>query len=115
MPSLLLGYPLASGAQPVISGWIWSGTAHFPVGGIQFRLSQTASGRCYIGLSGGTTMNSGGCFSGALSGLLDGMELGPGDSYFLPRLGTGASGVFGVWARHDAAISGQGRLYFEIF
>ena len=115
MPSTLIGNPLASGAQPVVSGWFWSGqAAQYPVGGIQFKLARNASGNVYLGLSGAMTLNSGGMFLSG-GGLVDGMELGGGDSYFIPRVAFPSSGILNVFARHDAAVSGQARLFWEIF
>lgn len=114
MPSTVLGNPLASGPQIVVSGWPWSGNPASPVGGVLFRLSYEASGRVYIGLSGNLTLNSGGMLLSG-GGFTDGMVLGPGDDYFIPRLATGLSGNLSVYARHDAACSGQARLHYEIF
>ena len=117
MPSVLLGLPFTSGdssPQPLISGFPWSGNANYPYGSIRLRLSSTASGNVYVGLSGAMTLNSGGPFLSG-GGLVDGMEMAPGDVYDIPRLGTGASGEISVFVRHDAAVSGQGRMYYEIF
>lgn len=88
-----------------------------PVGIVRVKLSSEASGFAYIGLSGGTTANSGGMLlsGGSFSGLLDGMELAPGQFYDIPRIGTGASGSFTVFARFSPACSGLARLYFEVF
>jgi len=46
---------------------------------------------------------------------LDGMMLAPGDAYWVPKIATGISGNFGVYAFVDVAGSGQARLYFEKF
>lgn len=113
MPSVLIGNPLLSGPQVVVSGNPWSGRVN-PVGGIQFRLAKNASGNVYIGLSGNVTLNSGGMFMSG-GGLADGMLVGPGDAYWVPKLGMATSGTYSVYARHDAAVSGQGRLYWEPF
>lgn len=115
MPSILLGNPLASGAQQIISGFPWSGRAQYPVGGVQFKVDKNCSGNIYIGLSGGMHIGSGGMFLSGNSGLLDGMQLGPGDGYFVPRLATGPSGNLNIWAFTDPACSGQARLYYEIY
>lgn len=63
------------------------------------------------------TITSGQMFlsGGPNSGLSDGMIMAPGDSYFVPRIGTGASGRVNIFADCDVAASGIGRLYFEIF
>lgn len=110
MPSILLGNQ--SGGQILVSGNPWSGSIR-PQGGVQLRLARNASGNAYIGLSGGVTISSGG-FLQSGGGLLDGMIMGPGDSYFIPRIGTGVSGAFSIYAAGDAAVSGQGRLYWEV-
>lgn len=112
MPSTLL--TAASGAPfPLASGDYWSGTgAQHPVGGVNLRLAKNASGNAYVGLSGGTTLNSGGFF---LSGNnADGFVLHPGDSYFIPRLAF-VSGQMNIYAHCDPACSGQARLYWENF
>ncbi len=113
MPSILIGNPLASGAQIIVSGNPWSGTI-VPITGLQLRLDKAASGNVYIGLSGGTTMTSGGMFLSG-GGLLDGFLLGPGDAYFIPKGRFQFSGTYNVYARHDVACSGQARLYYEAF
>ena len=117
MPSVLVG--LVSGGQRILSGFggLWSGKALQPVGGVQLRWDRNASGNIYIALSGPMTVNSGGySVSGgsAHSGLLDGMQIGPGGTYFVPRLGTGLSGFLDVFGAPEAAASGN-RLYFEVF
>lgn len=116
MPSLVLGQPLASGPQIIVSGNPWSGLAPTPVGGIQFRWI-SSGGNAYIGLSGGMTINSGQMFlsGGPNSGLLDGFPLAPGDGYFIPKLAFPLSGTYNVYAMCDQVASGVGRLYFERF
>ena len=118
MPSFLFGG--RSGGDVLISGWPWSGNqAQFPQGGIQIRMGQGSgnlSGYLYVGLSGGTTVQSGGYFGSGLSGMLDGMQLGAGDSYWIPRIGTGkTSGAINVFLAGDAAVSGLARVYYEVF
>lgn len=118
MPSILLGTPALSGGMILVSGFPWSGKAMDPVGGIQLRLHPNASGNVYVALSGGPnlsggiTLNSGGLFMSG-GGLNDGMILAPGDAYFIPRIATGLSGNLTIYIRHDAACSGQARLYYE--
>ena len=116
MPSILLGwdYTNSGGAQIVVSGNPWSGSV-FPVGGIQLGWSPQASGNCYVGLSGNILMTSGGVGANTLSGYLDGFLIGPGLSYFIPRVRFPLSGVFNIYAFCDAACSGQGRLSFDAF
>jgi hypothetical protein len=85
-----------------------------PYGGVTLRLDRTASGAVYVGLSGNVTMNSGTLFlsGGAASGVTDGFPINPGGSFNVPNsmLVSGEVNVF-VW--HDAACSGQARLFFD--
>lgn len=120
MPSTLLGNPYLSGGQLIISGNPWSGQIR-PVGGVQLLLHPNSSGNAYITMSGGVrptsggpTVNSGGFFLSG-RGLMDGMLMSPGASYFIPRIGTGLSGFITVYANCDQAASGQARLYYEVF
>lgn len=116
VPSIVVGNPVASGPQQVILGNPWSGVNPVPIGGFQFALAREASGSVYIGYSGGMTQNSGCMFlsGGANSGMLDGMPINPGGGYFVPRtLVPYQSGAYNIYVRHDAACSGQGRLYFD--
>ena len=113
MPSTLIGQPVASGPQQVVSGNPWSGQIE-PQGGIQFKWDKNASGFIYLGLSGNLTLNSGGFFMSG-GGLADGVQLAPGDAYFIPKIGFRTSGTFSVYARHDAAVSGQARLFYEVY
>lgn len=125
MPSVLVGGLATSGVTLVLSGSVSSGrimNRAWPNTGIQFRFDPIAgSGAvCFVGLSGGMTVNSGalgqgGSLSGGcLSGMLDAMPLGAGDSYFVPRDAIPISGIFNVFAFPNGAASGQ-RLYFEVF
>lgn len=116
MPSVIIGNPFLSGPMPVISGNPWSGTKQ-PITGIQFVLDRSASGSVYLGLSGGITYNSGAMFlsGGSWSGMLDGIQVAPSASYFIPRMAFQTSGTFNVYAWHDAACSGQARLFFECY
>lgn len=112
MPSTIVGNPVASGAQIIVSGNPYSGTIT-PYGGIQLRLDRSCSGNVYVGSSSNITVNSGGMFLSG-GGINDGIPLYPGDSYFIPIKFTGMSGSYSIYARHDAACSGQGRLYWEM-
>lgn len=115
MPSTLVGQPLASGAQRIIVNNPFSGSIH-PIGGVQLRLAKEASGNVYVGfnLSGTVTVNSGGFFlSGNTAGIDDGMQLTPGDAYFVPKTALPISGTWNIFVRHDAACSGQARLYWD--
>lgn len=111
MPSVLLTNQ--SGGQNILSGWV-SGHPLQPVGGVQLRLSPIASGNAYVGLSGTVAITSGN-MSGTMSGGLDGMIMKPGDTYFIPKLACGLSGNLTVQVATDAAASGQGRMFFEVF
>ena len=115
MPSVLVGNQ--SGGQPIVSGNPWSGQNPVPQGGIQLRWDGTASGYLYVGLSGNLTVASGGLYQSgsAWSGMLDGMQLSPGDTYWIPRIATGISGNINIFVTADAAASGQGRLYWEAY
>lgn len=132
MPSLVLGYVAGSGYSPLISGNPWSGHLE-PVGGIQLVMDRANSGSVYISLSGGNafsgqmstlvgsggpTINSGGMpLSGG--GLMDGLQLGPGAAYFVPALGIAnkgsVSGTYSLCCGCDTAVSGLGRIYYEIY
>lgn len=121
MPSTLLF--VQSGGQLLVSGGIfsgtpwsltkWQGTAS-QVGGIQMKLSRTAPDTIYVGLPNlsGTvnTFLSGGSLSSG--GMTDGMELAPGDSYFIPmsRL---ISGIQTPRLMGPATASG-GRVFWEL-
>ena len=117
MPSILVGQPVASGPQQVIIGNPFSGSIH-PIGGILFTLDYTASGAVYMGInaSGTVTLTSGGFFlSGNTPGINDGFQIKPGATYFVHKtaMTQWASGVWPIYIRHDAACSGQARLYYE--
>ena len=115
IPSILLGN--RSGGDQIVSGNPWSGRIT-PTGGVQIRIgtgSGNLSGFAYIGLSGGVTITSGGYFASGLSGMLDGIQLAAGDSYFVPRIGTGVSGNLSIYAACDPLESGLMRLYYEVF
>lgn len=114
MASTILGNPLASGAQLLVSGCYWSGSNPIPTGGVQLYLDETASGNAYVAFSGNMTFLSGGMFLSG-GGLDDGMKLRPGTGYFIPRLATGNSGQLAMYVRHDPACSGQARLWFQVF
>lgn len=113
MPSTIVGYPVASGPQPLISGNPWSGSFN-PESEIRLKLDRTASGSVYVGLSGNITMTSGSYFLSG-GGLNDGYCMLPGDEYRIPRSAMTASGTINVYMRHDAACSGQARIHYELF
>ena len=114
MASTLLGNPLASGAQIIASGNVFSGVLGIE-GGIQLRVHPNASGYVYIGLSGNLTLLSGGFYLSGTLGVTDGMVMGPGDSYFIPRSKFPNSGLMNIYAVADVACSGQTRIFWEKF
>lgn len=112
MPSTIV-FP-QSGGIPLMSGSPYSGSPQL-VGGLQLKLAQGAPGAVYVGLpnlSGTTTtMLSGGSLSSG--GLADGMELSPGDAYFIAKVRL-VSGVCTPTILAPAASSG-GRLFWDVF
>lgn len=110
MPSTMLF--VQSGGILLCSGDIYSGGPQL-IGGIQLRLAKAAPGVVYIGLpnlSGVVnTITSGGSLSSG--GLADGMELNPGDAYFVPKTRL-VSGILTPRVLVPAASSG-GRLFWE--
>ena len=118
MPSLIVGGTqsggLTSGGVPLVSGSIFSGTM-FPVGGIQLKHSNSGIGPVFVclpNLSGAApTFNSGG--SWASGGLADGLELNPGDSYFVSKNRL-VSGVETIRLVAPVASSGT-RIGWEFF
>jgi hypothetical protein len=116
MPSVLIGQPLASGSQPLVSGNPWSGT-RIPIGGITMRWGGPAN--AYVTLSGGPPLSgpdlhigSGGMFLSGTSGLMDGFPLSSGESLFVPKALL-ISGQFNIYIGCDAAASGIGRMWWE--
>lgn len=109
MPSLIVG--AQSGGVPLVSGAIWSGNVvNKPNGGIQLRADFSNSGVVYVAYSGNVTIASGGALSSG--GMMDGMPVGPGDGYFVPKLAI-MSGQPNVWFTVPAAISGFARIFWE--
>ena len=112
MPSTLLF--TQSGGIALVSGEIYSGSPQL-VGGIQLKLANAAPGLIYVGLPNlsGTinTSTSGGSLTSG--GLTDGMELSPGQAYFIPKTRL-VSGVLTVRLIVPATASG-GRLFWEPF
>lgn len=115
-----------SGGIALVSGEIYSGTPWdlrpFPsqfgtLGGLQFKVAQSGTGPLYVclpPLSGNLsdaapTFNSGGSLSSG--GLYDGMELFPGQDYFVPRSRL-CSGISTVRVQGPSTSSGT-RLNWE--
>lgn len=125
MPSTTL-MAAVSGGVALCSGDIFSGSA-WPFAGIQLKLSVSGAGPVFVclpNLSGSVpTLSSGGSLSSG--GMADGMEMAPGDTYFIPkaRLRITTSGVSngsGQWQTgvQDirivlAAASSGSRLFWE--
>ena len=112
MPSTVLFNQ--SGGIGLVSGNIFSGGPQL-VGGVQLKLAAAAPGLIYVGLPNlsGTvsTSVSGGSLSSG--GLADGMELSPGDGYFVPKTRL-VSGIETVRLIVPATASG-GRLFWDVF
>ena len=105
-----------SGGHVLVSGNYYSGTMQL-VGGIQLKLAKAAPSLIYIGLPNlsGTvaTSTSGGSMTSG--GMTDGMELNPGDAYFISRTRLQLSGIVtpeSIRIIAPAAASG-GRLFWE--
>ena len=115
MPSILLG--VISGGTNILSGNYWSGQGGIhPVGGIQLLMNPSNSGIVYVACSGGVTIRSGGFQASGLSGGMDGMPIGPGVGYFIPKLEfIPSSGNPTIFCQPDANCSGQAVVFFEIF
>lgn len=116
MPSVLL--TAASGAPFIVysGGLPFSGRpVMFPYSFVNLKYANTASGNAYVSYTSGGpfAVNSGGAFPNG-SGLYDAMMLAPGERYQIPRL-VFISGILNIFATCDAAASGQGRLYFDVF
>lgn len=110
-----------SGGMLLVSGNFFSGVFR-PQGGCQIRADRANSGNIYVALSGGVTVGSGSypLSGGIYSGALDGMELGPGDAYWIPAIAWSnkagpTSGTPSIYVATDAAASGFARVWFEIF
>lgn len=116
MPSTIVGN--ISGGALLVSGGIFSGTGRI-IGGIQLKLAAGAPGIVYCGLpnlSGNyPSVTSGGALASGLSGyqFTDGMELSPGEDYFIPsaRLVSGVETPRFVMV----AASSGGRVFWETF
>ena len=125
MPSTLV-FPQSGGIN-LVSGDIFSGNS-LPVGGFQLKLARAAPGPIYVGIRRNNQLPDYGQFSGGLSGsyptitsggtlssggMLDGMELSPGDAQFIPRIAL-PSGIQDIKIAVPAASSG-GRLFYDWF
>ncbi len=111
MPSTVL--ISQSGGMGLVSGTIYSGTP-WPVGGVQLLYSNTAqSGPIYVGLPNQSGTVSTGASGGNLSsgGMADGMEMIPGNSYFVPKVRL-SSGIESIRLIVPAAASGA-RVFWE--
>jgi hypothetical protein len=108
MPSVVIGGQ--SGGVPLWSGCLFSGILpRNPTGGILIRSDRASSGSCYLGFSGGVTLNSGGgMFSG---GFRDGLDIGPREACFLPNTLLANQFMSGATLWATTALSGWVRLH----
>lgn len=120
MPSLLIDNS-QSGGCPLVSGNPFSGRQYAPQSMLLIKASRYNSGCIYVGFSGGVTFNSGG-FPLSGGGMMDGMEIGPGGAYSVPRLvfdkgsssgSYSVSGGFGIYLCCEPGCSGQARAFWE--
>ena len=114
MPSTLVDNAY-SGGMPLISGIPFSGGQTAPQSMLLIKASRNNSGCVYVNFSGALAVNSGG-FPLSGGGMLDGMEVGPGGSYSVPKLvfdKASLSGSYGVYVACDAAASGRARVFWE--
>ncbi len=112
MPSTILAG--LSGGVALVSGAIYSGVL-FPLGGVQLHLAKGAPSLVYACLPNFSGDVCTGVSGGSLSsgGLADGMEMNPGDSYFIPKSRL-VSGIETIRINVPAAASG-GRMFYEGF
>ncbi len=105
MPSIQL--TPTSGGQVINLTTNWSGTGS-PKNYVELTRTLSGSLPVYVGLSGGTTLNSG--------GLLDGTPFEPGQRIEIPRAGLNAnlSGEQRIFLQSVAAQSGE-RVYYEVY
>lgn len=107
MPSTLVG--AQSGGVFLVSGNPYSGRPGF-LRGIVLKSSIASSGNVYVSCSGGVTITSGGAL--ASGGMMDGMELVPGQFYpggfYLP----GTEGPAGIALTCAATVSGFVRVFW---
>jgi hypothetical protein len=112
MPSTIIG--AQSGGVSLVSGRFFSG-AIWPIGGLQLIADRNNSGAVFVALSGNVTISSGGGLGSG--GMLDGLPLYPGDSYFVPKFAISGnlatSGTAIVTVTVAAGVSGFCRLYWE--
>lgn len=107
MPSTLIG--AQSGGVYLVSGKFFSGTI-WPIGFWTLKAARANSGMVYVGLSGGVTITSGGAL--ASGGMLDGMEMAPGDTYPVPKFAVSGN-ASGVMVTCAAGVSGFCRVFWE--
>jgi hypothetical protein len=104
----------------LISGLATSGYLLKPQSFLQIKAAKANSGNIYVALSGGVTVISGTYPLSGGAGLLDGMELCPGDAYAIPatcfpyHVGT-ISGQPSIYVMSDLPSSGFSRVFYEIF
>lgn len=112
MPAVRLGF--LSGGTNLLSGNFFSGQGQFkPTGGVQLKMDKNNSGNVYVALSGGVTVGSGVFQQSGFTGRMEGVQLNPGDPYFVPKSAFQTSGSPTIFCQPDANCSGQAVVYFE--
>lgn len=114
MPSTVM-VPVSGGMGLVYSGqaYLYSGGPFQVVGGVALRYDVSGPGVVYVNctnLSGVGVSNSGTAISGVCS-FIDGVPMGRGDAYFVPRLKL-VSGLESIRIGVPAAASG-GFMFWE--
>jgi hypothetical protein len=113
MPSYLVSN--LSGGDLLYSGDLYSGYGA-PYGGVIVTADKKNSGNIYVSLSGGMTIQSGGVWLSGRAGVMDGIAIPPGTSYWIPKTGiVKTSGTLNIYVASDAACSGQAVAYYELY
>lgn len=116
MPSTVM-IPVSGGMGLVYSGqaYLYSGGPFQIQGGVNLRYDVSGPGVVYVNttnLSGLVVTNSGTAISGVVS-FIDGVPMGRGDGYFIPRMKL-VSGLESIRIGVPAAASG-GLMYWDNF
>lgn len=113
MPSVLIDNAF-SGGSPLFSGNPFSGRSTLINAETWIKADNANSGRVFVGLSGGFTVNSG-SFPLSGGGLSDGWPLSPGQEIKIPPL-RAVSGANRIFLKCEAAASGGfGRVHYLLF
>lgn len=113
MPSVILAS--VSGGQNILSGAYPLFQPPNPLGSILVKADVRNSGFIYMGFSGGVTVTSGTfVLSGITGGMLDGMQIAPGQAVTVQKCTwTQTSGTINIFMAPDAACSGHARVYWQ--